>query len=95
MIRELEEVRKSIIEDINAYFREKEMEVKRQTFKTHHLKDKIKGLWDELHKAINELKLLDKNLFVNQECVNAIKKANKIDYGGLTTHFRKSVAEVK
>ena len=62
----MEEVRKGIIEDINAYFREKGLEVKRQTFKTHHLKDKIKGLWDELSKAISELKLLDTNLYVNQ-----------------------------
>ena len=95
MIRELEELRKSIIEDINSYFREKEMEVKRQTFKTHHIKDKVRSLWEELNKAISELKLLDNNLFVNQECVNAIKKANKIDYNGLIAHFKKSVVEVK
>ena len=95
VIRELEDVRKSIIEDINSYFREKEMEVKRQTSKTHHIKERIISLRDELTKAINQLKLLDKNLYVNQECVNAIRKANKIDYSTLSSHFRKSISEVQ
>jgi hypothetical protein len=46
-------------------------------------------------KAIEELKLLDRNLFVNQECVNAIKKANKIDYDSLLSHFRQLISDVQ
>jgi hypothetical protein len=45
----------------------------------------------DLAKALAELQLLDKNLFVNQECVNTIKKANKIDYPALLDHFRTKI----
>lgn len=71
------------------------MEVRQQTSKTEHIKAQVRDLREELIKAINELKLLDKNLFVNQECVNAIKKSNKIDYEALLAHFRKRIREVQ
>ncbi len=38
---------------------------------------------------------MEKSLFVNQSCVKAIKKANKLDYEQLVGFFKKKIIDLK
>lgn len=44
VLRELDDVRKNVIEDINNYFREKEKEILMQTSKYSGMQSKVNGL---------------------------------------------------
>jgi hypothetical protein len=39
--------------------------------------------------------MLEKNLFNPQETLKAIKKANKLSYGGMVGHFHERIDEVE
>lgn len=45
--------------------------------------------------ATAELRMLEKNLFVPQETLKAIKKANKISYAGMVSHFHERIDDVE
>lgn len=95
VLRDLDDVRKALLKEVEIYFKEKQEEILRQTSDFNTTNIKIKNLSEELAKAREELENLKRNLFRNDFCVEAIKKANKIDYEGLLRHFRNKIQDVK
>ena len=45
--------------------------------------------------ATNELKMLDKHLYVPDETVKAVTKANKINFREMLVHFNTRIEEVE
>lgn len=95
VIRELEEVKEGLIDEIKAYFKEKEYDIRKETSKYVETQKKLELLKNDIVTATNELKMLERNLFVPDETVKAITKANKIHFKGMIRHFHARIDEVE
>lgn len=80
-------MKEGLIQEIKAYFKEKEYDIRKETSKYTEIQKKLDTLRRDLVQATAEMKMLEKNLFVPQETLKAIKKANKISYAGMVSHF--------
>lgn len=88
-------MKEGLIQEIKAYFKEKEYDIRKETSKYTEIQKKLEALRRDLVQATAELKMLEKNLFVPQETLKAIKKANKISYAGMVTHFHERIDDVE